>query len=237
MTHAEFNASVEGLLPCTVLLAITNGDDRPNVLNHGSGMLLDTGQAEFLVTNGHVYDKFLELRESDPRCRLCMSGAEGRPFLDISSATVLGKERDPDLATLAVSRRQIAGQGKQHARFTPWPTPRANAGMRGFLVGYPGDGLTVKKNHAGMRLLAFGMPIASSSERHFLLHDENGDIVRATAPDAPPLTRLCGISGCAVYVWDTATNSCFLGGFAYEGGGIDMVFAAHADHIKPDGTI
>ena len=70
--------------------------------------------------------------------------------------------------------------------------------MRGFLIGYPGDGLTVTGSYAGMRLLSFGMPIASSSERHFLLHDENCDIVRAAAPDALPLTRLCGISGCAV---------------------------------------
>lgn len=237
LTCDEFNASLEGLLPCTVLLAITTGDDRPRVLHNGSGMLLDTGVAEMLVTNGHVYDKFLQLREADPTTRLSMSGTEGVRFLDISPAKVRGKETDPDLATLAVSRRQIAGQGKQHARFTPWPLRRAEVGMRGFLIGYPGDGLTVTGSYAGMRLLSFGMPIASSSERHFLLHDENCDIVRAAAPDAPPLTRLCGISGCAVYVWDAATDECFLGGFAYEGGGTDIVFAAHADYINPDGSI
>jgi hypothetical protein len=241
MTIEQFNTSLERLKPCTVLLAITQGDDDPRIVNHGSGMLLDTAVAEMLVTNGHVYDRFLELREDDPTTRLCMSGAGGRRLLDISPARLLGKDTDPDLATLAISRRDVESQGKRHARFNPWPPRRAAKGMGGFLIGYPNEGLTVAEGEAGVRLLSFGMPIASSSERHFVLHDNNGDVLRSAPVDAQPLTRLWGISGCAVYVWDKSTNlpdgECFLGGFAYQARATETVLVVHADYINSDGTL
>ena len=115
ITFAELCAWMKGqVLPYTVLLAIGQGNP-PRVVNQATGMLLSTGNAEMLVTCGHVYDKFVELRESDPTTRLAMSGAEGKEFIDISPATVLGKAIDPDLATLAIPRFDANGVGKAHA--------------------------------------------------------------------------------------------------------------------------
>ena len=117
------------VLPYTVLLAIGQGKP-PRVVNQATGMLLCTGNAEMLVTCGHVYDKFVGLRESDPTTRLAMSGAEGKDFIDISPAIVLGRAIDPDLATLAFHGPMLTELARAW-RFTRWPLPRAKRGMIG----------------------------------------------------------------------------------------------------------
>ncbi len=226
------------ILPFTVLLVIGQGNP-PRVVNQATGMLLSTGNAEMLVTCGHVYDKFVELRESDPTTRLAMSGAEGKDFIDISPATVLGKAIDPDLATLAIPRFDANGVGKAHAHFKRWPLRRAERGMMGYLIGYPGQLIIVTNESASKPLMEFARPVVSVSERHFVLHDESGDVVQTYAENTPTVTKLRGISGCAVWLYDKQSNppDFFLGGFAYEAGDLETVFVAHADFINADGSI
>jgi hypothetical protein len=228
------------VLPCTVLLAIGRGNPL-YVVDQGTGMLLATGKTEMLVTCGHVYDKFLELRENDPTTRLAMSGAAGKEFLDISTATVLGKETEPDLATLAIPRIDANGAGKAHALFTPWPPRRAEKGMMGYLIGYPGELIVVTKETASKPVMEFARPVVSVSERHFVLHDESGDVVQTYAEGMPTVTRLGGISGCAVWIYSREPGEglakFWLGGFAYQARGTDTVLVAHADFINADGSI
>jgi hypothetical protein len=241
MTFDELCASIKRqILPCTVLLAIGQGNP-PRVVNQASGMLLATDKADMLVTCGHVYDAFLELRAKDPTTRLAMSGAEGKEFIDISPATVLGKEGDPDLATLAVPKFDAILSGKAHAHFTSWPMRRAEKGMMGYLIAYPGQLTIVTRGSASKPLMEFARPVVSMSERHFVLHDESGDVVQTYAQNAPEVTKLGGISGCAVWIYSKGDESnppdFFLGGFAYQASGVDTVFVAHADFINADGTI
>jgi hypothetical protein len=226
------------ILPHTVLLAIGQGNP-PRVVNQASGMLLATDQADMLVTCGHLYDKFVELRGKDSTSRLAMSGAEGREFIDISTATVLGRDSDPDLATLAIPRFDANLAGKAHAHFTRWPIRRAERGMMGYLIGYPGQLVIVTKESASKPLMEFARPVVSVSERHFVLHDESGDVVQTYADNTPNVTELSGISGCAVWIYNKELNppEFFLGGFAYQARGVDTVLVAHADFINADGSI
>jgi hypothetical protein len=228
------------VLPCTVLLAIARGNP-PFVVNSGTGMLLATGKAEMLVTSGHVYDRFLELRKEDPTTRLAMSGAADKGFIDISTATVLGKESDPDLVTLAIPSFDANAMDKFHAFVDPWPPRRAEKGMMGYLIGYPGELIVVTKEAASKPLMEFARPVVSVSDRHFVLHDEDGDAVQTYADGMPTVTHLGGVSGCAVWIYgrkpgEGIANFC-LGGFAYQAGGTDTVLVAHADFINADGSI
>ena len=195
-----------------------SGQSSAHVINQGSGMLLATGTAEMLVTCGHVYDRFVELREKDSTTRLAMSGAEGREFIDISTATVLGKDSDADLATLAIPRFDANLAGKVHAHFPGWPLRRAERGMMGYLIGYPGQLTIVTKESASKPLMEFARPVVSVSDRHFVLHDESGDLVQTYADNTPNVTQLSGISGCAVWIYDKGSSvpEFFLGGFAYQ---------------------
>jgi hypothetical protein len=73
-----------------------------------------------------------------------------------------------------------------------------------------------------------------------VLLDEKGE-THVRPHDSPELTHMGGISGSAVYVWDAREEaedkSMFLGGFAYQAGENSLVFATHADHIRPNGSI
>ena len=77
------------------------------------------------------------------------------------------------------------------------------------------------------------------SDRHFILHDESGDTVQGDAENTPEVTKLGGISGCEVWLYDKKATPpiFFLGGFANEVGGVDPVFVHHADFINADGSI
>jgi hypothetical protein len=242
MTPAEFcDLMVHHLSPCTVMLAIAQGPPgAQRIVDNGTGTLLNTRRAEFLVTSAHVHDGFLRYLDCDPTTRLLMSGDNGKPFEDISAAHVIGKDPGIDLVTLDVCYPQVRPLGKMHFVVSEWPPPVAEKGMSGYLLGYPGLGRTMMNDIVGVPSLALAMPIVSSSDRHFILCDETGDIVRSIPNGAPPLSHLGGISGAAVYVRTTTpdgTESMFLGGFEYEAGGDDLVFVAHAKHLNADGTI
>jgi hypothetical protein len=239
MTFDELCAWMKSqILPCTVLVAISQSNP-PRVVNQASGMLLATDKADMLVTCGHVYDAFLELRAKDPTTRLAMSGAAGKEFIDISTAISLGKDSEPDLATLAIPKFDAILSGKAHAHFTRWPMRRAENGMMGYLIAYPGQLTIVTRESASKPVMEFARPVVSVSERHFVLHDETGDVVQTYAENTPEVTKLGGISGCAVWLYDKRSNppDFFLGGFAYQARGVDTVLVAHADFINADGTI
>jgi hypothetical protein len=170
VTAEEFSEITQRhLMRYTVMLAIAQGESgRQVIVDNGTGMLLNTGTAEMLVTNAHVYDGFLKYREQDATTQLTMSGIDGTRFLDISEAKLLGKDRGCDIATLSIPRRYILGQGKDFAVVKSWPQRRAEKGMRAVLIGYPGQTRVALENMIGIRPLVYGMPIASSSNRHFV---------------------------------------------------------------------
>jgi hypothetical protein len=53
--------------------------------------------------------------------------------------------------------------------------------MMGYLIGYPGQLIIVTKESASKPLMEFARPVVSVSERHFVLHDESGDVVQTYA--------------------------------------------------------
>jgi hypothetical protein len=243
ITFAELCAGIKSLtLPSTVLLAIGQGNPA-RVVNQATGLLLASEKANMLVTCAHVYDKFLELKAEDPTTRLAMSGAEGKDFIDISPATVLGlslgKNGDPDLATLSIPQPDAVHVGKWYMDYGKVVVRRPQVGMMGYLIGYPGQLIVISEGSASKPLMEFARPVVSVSERHFVLHDEAGDVVQNYIGTVPEVTKLGGVSGCAVWIYDKKTNppGFFLGGFAYQASGVDTVLVAHADFINADGSI
>ena len=113
----------ESLSPFMVMLAITKAETSTafDVCNNGTGALVDTGQRELLITNHHVYAAFMRNRRETACSKLVMSGVDGRPFVDISDARVVGSDSDCDLATLAISPLKVHQQGKQFYRASRWP--------------------------------------------------------------------------------------------------------------------
>ena len=244
ITHQEFNSLVTNCIgPSTVMLAIAQGRDlrAEDVISNGTGSLVNTGGGEFLVTNDHLYESFRSHREEDSSTRLLMSGAHGANFLDISQALVRGRDEGLDLAVLHVPSTDEYRQGRWFAICSPWPPRRPEVGMLATIYGYPGEGRMPQGGVLGARAVVVALPVASVSDRHFIVVDENDDSIRLTPEGAEPLTSFGGLSGSAVYVMtrETATSKAemFLGGFVYEASGSRALCVAHADWINADGTI
>jgi hypothetical protein len=245
MTPEEFHGLIEKYIaPFTVMLAVTKGQNPSpdQIICNGTGALVATGGGEFLVTNHHVYEAFLDAREKDHDAILIMSGAHGTKFLDNSSAVVTGRDKDVDLTVLRMPARYVINQGKMLMPHIPWPPRRPEPGMMAVVYGYPGQGrVTEGPTVLGVRAVSIGLPIASVSDRHFVLVDEGDEPSVLVPPGQNVLTSFGGVSGSAVYVLVESTESTegelYLGGFIYEANDSGMFFATHADHINADGAV
>jgi hypothetical protein len=244
MTMQEISRLIEThLTKFTVMLAISIETEpgKPTIISNGTGALVNTGEAELLVTNAHVYNGYLECLKSDPSAKLNMSGDYGQGFWDISTVKPIDIDCGYDLATFAMSASMVNAKGKYHMQKQSWPPPRAKEGMLGFLLAYPGETRGLSVRGLEVRPLVYGMGVASVSEKKFILAPQSSNVSRYTPEDTKPLTNLGGISGCAVYIWDDSAeilaDKMFLGGFEFESMDTDIVYVSHADHIKADGTM
>jgi len=248
MTDEQFNVISEkfatrchtGLGPFTVMLAIVSkADPTPAaIIANGTGSLINTGPGQFLVTNSHVYEEFQARRAASPDIMLVMSGADGRPFRDISqNHCVRGRDKDLDLAVLDIPVPLVVELGKMFSTWGSWPPRRPEKGMPVVVYGYPGQGRVPLGNSLGVRPNVIGRYVVSVSDRHFVLANPDNDAVIRTPDGVAPLTSLGGMSGSAVYVL-TSDGQMFLCGFMYESSNsMDIICVTYADHIRSDGTI
>ena len=244
MTAEELGRIVEAYIdPFMVMLAIAQGENprTQKIINNGTGTLIETPEEKLLISNHHVYNRFISNQEKEPTTRLLMSGVHGTRFLDISEASVKGIDKAYDLVTLSIPLAYVQSQGKRYNKLQTWPPRRPATGMLAFLIGYPGQTRVNLGNEVGIAPFILGLPLVSVSDRHFVLSDEKGTATRVSPEELPPLTDFGGISGSAVYIWDktaaTQEEMMSLGGFVYEASTKGVVYVSHADHINADGTI
>ena len=229
--------------PFTVMLGITETEySRPtDPLQHGTGSLIETGQNKLLITNHHVYEEFVKSREKNPFGRFVMSGAGGKPFVDISAAPCIASNEIVDLAVLAVPPSIVEQQGKAFYRAAEWPPRRPEAGMKVVIIGYPGEGRCVLSSDSlGISPLVVGRTVTSVSDRQFVMADETQDSYSHTPDGRPPLTSFGGISGGAAFSRlgrGDRIGHYYICGFAKEEGFNKTIFVAHADAINADGSI
>ena len=144
-----------------------------------------------------------------------MSGRGGLGFLDISENRLASRDRERDLAVLEIPVSHVRRQGKLFSTWNTWPPPRPAVGMPALIYGYPGEGRVPLGDSLGIRPLTMGRYVASVTDRHFSLADIHGDSEMRTPEGATPITSYGGISGSAVYIIQSNSES-FLAGFVYE---------------------
>ena len=227
------------IAPFTVMLAIVDKSNPTpqGIIANGTGSLVNTGVAQFLVTTNHVYESFERRRAEFDGTMLLMSGKDGVSFADISNVSLRGRDKDRELAVLDVPVAIVLRQGKLFSPWDSWPPPRPTVGMPAFLFGYPGQGRVPMGDSLGIRPLTPGRHVSTVTERHFSLANEKGDSERGTPEGATPMTDYGGISGSAVYVM-TLDQTLILAGFEYEAHfDLDIIYVTFASHINADGTI
>ena len=138
---------------------------------------------------------------------LLMSGRGGLGFLDISENRLVSRDRERDLAVLEIPVSHVRRQGKLFSTWNSWPPPRPAVGMPALIYGYPGEGRVPLGNSLGIRPLTMGRYVTSVTDRHFSLADIHGDSEMRTPEGATPITSYGGISGSAVYIIQSNSES------------------------------
>ena len=247
MNDQEFNLLLGDLdrlcaaciAPFTVMPAIADTANLTpqGIIANGTGSLINTGPGQFLVTNNHVYEAFQTRRAASDSILLLMSGRGGLGFLDISENRLVSRDRERDLAVLEIPVSHVRRQGKLFSTWNSWPPPSPAVGMPALIYGYPGEGRVPLGDSLGIRPLTMGRYVASVTDRHFSLADIHGDSEMRTPEGATPITSYGGISGSAVYIIQSNSDS-FLAGFVYEANfALDIIYVTFCDHINADGTI
>lgn len=217
----------------------------------GTTFFVDTGEALFGVTAGHVYEA--HKARADATGVLCQIGlgeaGKGSRVFDLRER-VIDHSQSPDIATYRISPEEIARTGARVFKAPGWPPkpPKVDAGVA--FVGYPGSGREV----VAPRRIAWdnfhgSAFVESVSDERITCPIPREWIVPIKGMRFPaPGEDTAGLSGgplvCfnqgAVLSWRLVGVICDGGGGAYEGEGgpfLDMVVGARVDLINADGTI
>lgn len=211
------------------------------IRSNGTVAFVDTGSAKLIVTNDHVFRRFKELKQEDPRLRMFVTGSTANHIIQLSEDYLV--ERGGQMVDLAVfclpNPSQVQDIGKAYFSGSPWPPRRPGPGTSAVVIGFQGAHRLPVNGNLQINTTVFCDSISASSQRHLVFVDE--DQARKTLKINAALTDLGplgGMSGSPVFTVASDGKAMLLG-FLYETGeGSDAtVFAAHADFITPEGKI
>jgi hypothetical protein len=110
--------------------------------------------------------------------------------------------------------------------------------MTVLIYGYPVEGRIPQGDVLGARPNLVGMKVWDVERDIFTAVHPDEDVVTTMPEGAEPLTKLCGMSGSAVYVVEKSPDKLWLAGFMYKAAHtMNQVLATYADFINADGTI
>lgn len=222
------------VLPYVVAVQALRRSDRSptGIAAGGTGCLVDTGSTRFLLTAKHVADEI-----STPEVIGIICGHAAQP-VDISSWRLIDSDVDVDIATIAIAEDfDPTILNKEFYKPARWPPPRAVRGELAIFVGFPGIHRITAPEGVHNNVTPVCDSVSSSSNRHFVLADEDGRKSFEYKTGLPPFGPTGGVSGASVFI--NRNQSFELCGVVYEGGETEQAtfFAAHAEFVRADGTI
>lgn len=199
----------------------------------GSGCLVQLPERAVILTAGHVVER---MQHEGTKTYI---GGNGTP-VDISSWPVLGIDNRVDIATIGIPEGfdpQVIG-----SRFyvpSDWPPTRAQPGNGVILVGFPSahrisvDGMSM--SHGAL----FSDFVSSSSTLQFVTAPKDMDRKGLSMTERfDSIDDTGGMSGCPMFVGGQGEKPQLRGVLKEGGSGPNAVlFGAHADFVRTDGTI
>lgn len=228
--------------PFVGMLCLAPDNPEPDSVRFsGTASFVDTGIAKVIVTNGHVYKRFMELKQQEPSLKMFITGSVPNQILELREEYLVDYGKNAvDLAVFSFSMpEQLQDLGKQYFPAHPWPAPRPMVGATVVIPGFQGVHRQVGDGKLTINLTVFCDRISSSSDRHFVLADEGQErVVVKINTSLDELGLLGGVSGSPVFTMDSENNATLVG-FLYETGeGADAtIFAFHADLLTKEGKI
>ena len=138
---------------------LLNGNEPQNVFNNGTVSFVNVDGKKLILTNEHVWQEFLDCRESISTCRLVIGGTGLARPIDISESTVIDIDRDLDICVLEYPAERVEELEKEYCAVS-LPPKRALVGDDVLFCGFPGN---------RTRVLAMQTP--RSIEDHVFAHE------------------------------------------------------------------
>lgn len=209
-------------------------------LGHGTAFALDCGNGPFLVTAAHVVRGCMtDILEYKKGVVVQFGDAE----FDLSEA-LIDIDDDQDLATLKITRQQIAQSERTvlTGSQSDWPPPPPQESKAVFFAGFPACGsYRVNSEAYSFGIYAAILRTTAVGPRNITLHIDPDDLDDFADLGLPTRGQdMAGISGAPLLSWVNVrgVDSWRLGGVIYESSqSLDVVFAARADFIGVDGKI
>jgi hypothetical protein len=208
----------------------------------GSMFFLDCGRGPFAVTAAHVFDAFLDDRQTH-RVRSCQIGnVEFNPEERLIAS---GTSRGIDIATFRVTTDEIAATGKRVVRGSngAWPPP-PNVGETIFFGGFPGiERVPVAPHEISFGLHSAMVPLTDFTEYQICARMERDYRIDVRGHGLPPEGYdLGGVSGGPmlqpVYLdgaWGWRLVGVISEAIAVED--FERITAVRAHFILPDGRL
>jgi hypothetical protein len=76
-----------------MLLFAPDNPEPSSVRFNGTASFVVTGIAKIIVTNGHVYKRFMELKQQEPSLKMFITGAVPNQILELREEYLVWKER------------------------------------------------------------------------------------------------------------------------------------------------
>ncbi|MEQ9323432.1 MAG: trypsin-like peptidase domain-containing protein [Polyangiaceae bacterium] len=233
--QAIVRENAELLRPHVVALQVLREDDPTpsGIATGGTGVLLEIDGNRLLLTAQHV----LEALRRDHHVGI-LGGNDSAPA-SISSWQLIDEEKAIDIGTLSVPPGfDPTPLGKRFLTQFAWPPRRAAEGEATLFLGYPGVHREIMEGGVVNHIAVWRDFVVSSSNRHFIVADEEGQrVVHEYTPGLAELGPTGGMSGAPVFA--EREGQLVLVGVNHEAddGTAATFFATHCDFVRADGTI
>jgi hypothetical protein len=208
--------------------------DSPGVLSAaGSGCLVQLPERAVILTAGHVV---VRMHHEGTRTYI---GGNGTP-VEISSWPVLGIDNVVDIATIGIPEDFDPALIRSRFYVPPeWPPTRAQPENAVIMVGFPSE----HRIPVGDLLMSHGAMfvdfVSSSSAIQFVTAPKDMDRKSSSMTERlQTIAATGGMSGCPMFVGGYREKPQLRGVLKEGGDGPNAVlFGAHTDFVRPDGTI
>lgn len=217
-----------------------DGNGKPATIRNGTTFFLDCGKGPFGVTAGHVFDEFSSHAASGARCRIFDS-----PWALDLRGRLISRGVHTDIATYRIDLAELEDLKvsvlTERREWWPPKPPTINQGI--IFAGFP----SVDLQRPAERQLNWGIYSAigiatavNGRDVSCLLEHDEWLLETSAAPLPEPGFDLGGLSGAPVLTLSSGViTEWHLAGVIYECARdlAEIVKAAHAHHIEPDGTV
>lgn len=240
VNHGKVVMIGEQLGRCAVPIFFIDNQGPPaieKILKNATGILIDTGEKEILVTCQHVWSVFQEECRRNQNLRLGV-GCDGLK-ITLFNPHVIDEDANYDIAVFELNFKH-ALKDKVIYKATYWPPLPPSVKDAALFLGYPGSYRYVlgQKGNILSGKACFIDSVSSVSERSIILADEkNVREIEKHMAICPDLGLLGGMSGGPVFI--KRNNKHELIGIirAADNGPHAIIFATPLYYIKPDGTL